>query len=179
MILHFNKTPELDATIWMNLRRKAIRPRIQHYLFKAMHSVFMLGKFWENIPNHSHCIWCASCNKVESMDHILTGCPAKSVQLIWNLAQQTWPHSPSYWPQIDFGMILGCRSLVMIPWCTVWYLFLFLHDSYYDSLWPYLSDDSPSLYSDSWLLTSADSIWLIPSISITSCGCTLFLYKLP
>ncbi|KAH9022517.1 ribonuclease H-like protein, partial [Lactarius deliciosus] len=110
-ILRFNKIPETSGSIWKNIRKRSIRPKIQQYIFKAMHGTFMLGEFWGNIPEHEHRKWCATCHKVETMDHILTKCTAEPVRLIWEMARETWPHPQDNWPQINFGTILGCGSL--------------------------------------------------------------------
>lgn len=45
------------------------------------------------------------------MDHILTSCTADLVNIIWALAQDTWPHVQELWPNISIGLILGCGSL--------------------------------------------------------------------
>jgi hypothetical protein len=48
---------------------------------------------------------------IERMDHILMSCIAEPVTIIWNLAQETWPHTPELWPNINLGMILASRIL--------------------------------------------------------------------
>lgn len=41
------------------------------------------------------------------MDHILIEYSAKPVNLIWELAQRTWPHMPKLWPSINIRLILA------------------------------------------------------------------------
>ncbi|KAH9054174.1 hypothetical protein EDB87DRAFT_1780248 [Lactarius vividus] len=112
-ILRFNGTPELDGTIWKNMRKRALKPRIQQFLFKVTHGMFMIGDFWENIPDLDHRKWCSACHETETMEHILTACSAEPVGLIWDLARRTWPHPNNTWPQIDFGTVIGCGSLTI------------------------------------------------------------------
>ena len=106
---------ETDATIWHNLRRQAIRPIIQQFLYKTMHGTYMIGKYWRPIPGSEEREICTTCNTTESMNHILTQCREENTQLIWRLAQNLWPHRNTPWPEIDLGIILGCGCINVQP----------------------------------------------------------------
>jgi len=49
------------------------------------------------------------------MDHILIQCREKSTQLIWQLAQNLWPHRNIPWPEINLGIVLGCGCINLKP----------------------------------------------------------------
>jgi hypothetical protein len=78
-----------------------------------MHSAYMIGSFWTNIPGYKTRGQCSRCLTTESMEHILIGCTAEPVNTIWPLARAKWPHSPELWPDINLGTILGCGSLTI------------------------------------------------------------------
>lgn len=111
VISNFNSYQERDTTIWKGMRRNVIHPRIQQFLYKSMHGVYKIGKFWTNIPGYKSRGQCIRCQTTEDMEHILTTCTTGPVNTIWNLARETWPHAPELWPQISIGIIPGCGSL--------------------------------------------------------------------
>ena len=107
----FTRSRETDTTIWKGLRKNAIQPRVQQFLYKSMHGVYKIGNFWTNIPGYEDRGQCPRCHTTEDMEHILTTCTIGPVNEIWTLARNTWPHDPELWPQINIGIILGCGSL--------------------------------------------------------------------
>ena len=110
----FNKTNETSQTIWKNIQKQTIRPKIQQFIFKTIHGTFMIGKFWENIPDHEYRQWCSTCHTTESMEHILFECTAPPARTIWDLAKTFWPHAREQWPEPSLGTVLGC-GLLAIP----------------------------------------------------------------
>ncbi|KAH9007641.1 hypothetical protein EDB85DRAFT_1838339, partial [Lactarius pseudohatsudake] len=99
--------------LWKNIRQKTIRPIVQQFLYKAIHGAFMIGDFWENIPNYEDRQWCPTCHTKEDMKHIMVDCEATPVRTIWNLASRYWPHEAHLWPTPDLGTILGCGSIAI------------------------------------------------------------------
>ena len=79
-----------------------------------IHSMYMIGRYWRNINNNKHREEYTTCNTTESMDHILTKCREKTMQLTWALTQNLWPHDNTPWLDINLGTILGygCISLL-------------------------------------------------------------------
>ena len=117
---------ETNTAIWLNMRKSTIRPIIQQFLYKMMHRTHLIRKYWRNINRYKEQEWCATCNKTESMNHIITHCRENTTHLIWNLAKNFWPHRNIPWPDINIGMILrcgcinigtilGCRCINMYP----------------------------------------------------------------
>ena len=102
---------ETDATIWMNMKKAPLRPKIRQFLFKATHEVFKIGEFWSHIPAVSERHLCTTCRTTESMSHILIHCRSKPTRLIWRLAKEVWPHDNIPWLETDLGTILGCGCL--------------------------------------------------------------------
>jgi predicted transcriptional regulator len=99
---------ETDGVIWNNTRKKTVRPLIQQFLYKTIHSTHMVGKYWRNINGYEERETCTACNEMESMSHILMQCKEKSTQLIWHLTKNIWPHRNILWPNITLGTILDC-----------------------------------------------------------------------
>lgn len=102
---------ETEATIWRNLRSKAIRPVIQQFLFKTTHNTYMVGEYWRKIRGCEDRGTCTTCDTTESMNHILTECNAPPTCLIWRHAQNLWPYSNIRWPEISIGTIIRCGSI--------------------------------------------------------------------
>ena len=103
-----------DTQLWLKCRHPDIRRPVQNFLYKAMHSAFRIGPFWENIPQHADRARCASCNtSPESMEHILIDCDNVAISTVWSLAKQTWPSTFGLWPEPQLGLILGCGSIAL------------------------------------------------------------------
>ena len=107
----FTLAHETNSTIWRSLRKKTIRPRVQQFIYKALHGAYKIGSFWSNIPGYEDRGQCPRCHITENMDHILTSCTAEPVNTIWSLTRETWPHEPELWPDANIGLILGCGNL--------------------------------------------------------------------
>lgn len=102
---------ETDAAIWESLRRQPVRPKIQDFLYKAIHGTHKVGRYWLNIENCNERCQCTTCNDDESLDHILTECPSTTRTTIWAAARDLWPYDDALWPRISLGIILGCNLL--------------------------------------------------------------------
>ena len=109
-VADYCNTQETDESIWLSLRKKVFRTRVKQFLYKTMHNVYMVGAAWRDVPERR---FCAICRTEDNMDHILTLCNALSRRTVWNLAQQTWPHAPELWPNINLGTILGIGCLTL------------------------------------------------------------------
>ena len=106
---------ETNTTIWKNTRKKTIRPIVQQFLYKTLHGTHLVGKYWSNINGYKEQETCRTCNKTESISHILMQCKEKHTQTIWRLAKSLWPHRNIPWPDITLGTILGCGSITLHP----------------------------------------------------------------
>jgi hypothetical protein len=78
-----------------------------------MHGGMKIGAYWSHIRNYEWQQFCRTCYSTESMEHILINCGEGTTSQIWNLAKETWPHSPLLWPEINLGTVLGCGTLII------------------------------------------------------------------
>jgi hypothetical protein len=78
-----------------------IRIKIRQFLWKAMH-----GTNRKILDAHK---WIRG-TAVETMEHILIHCQESAVRIIWDQAQEIWPHAEIPWPEISLGIILGCGA---------------------------------------------------------------------
>ena len=106
---------ETNETIWISLRKPVLRMQVQQFLYKTLHQAHMVGPVWGQIPEYVQQQFCTTCHKVDSMEHILTQCPANTNQGVWNLTKQTWPHPQELWPRISLSLILEI-TCINIPW---------------------------------------------------------------
>jgi len=104
-----------NETIWSRMRQHSLRTRIKQFLYKAMHGTQKVGKFWQRIPNVQQREFCKTCRTTETMEHILVHCQAAPRRIIWNLAEELWPHTRHPWPEISLGIILGCGTITLPP----------------------------------------------------------------
>ena len=112
VIEEFNRTREMDTTIWKSLRKLVFRPCVQQFLYKTMHKAYKIGNKWNNVPGYRERAICSECERMESMQHILLKCNRTACQLIWEKMKEIWPHRQQIWPNILIGTILGvgCNS---------------------------------------------------------------------
>ena len=61
---------------------------------------------------------CQLCNKIESMEHILTECGILARVKIWQFLTQRWPYEHIPLPEFSFSIILGCRLLALPEYQT-------------------------------------------------------------
>jgi hypothetical protein len=102
---------ETDETLWGNLQKPVFRIKIRQFLYKAMHSTQKIGEYWAHIPGYEHRQDCLTCQVPESMNHIISECRERTVEIVWKLAKDHWPHTDLPWPNTDIGTVLGCGSL--------------------------------------------------------------------
>ena len=69
----FEVTPT-EKAIWGSLRHKDISKKIRDFLWKHMHGIYRLGKFWTHIPGYGERAECPICGKYDMLDHIVTKC---------------------------------------------------------------------------------------------------------
>ncbi len=106
-------TKETDTTIWKSTRKRAIRKRVQQFLFKTIHNAYMIGYKWSNIPGFEARASCPMCKETESMRHILIDCYSIAHHLVWAKAKELWPHGQQAWPDITIGTIMGIGSITL------------------------------------------------------------------
>lgn len=104
---------ETSATIWKGTRNKVIRTTTRQFFYRIIHQTPKVGTFRKHVLNWEHRQMCRLCNKIESMEHILTECDAPARVKIWQFLTQRWPHEHIPLPEFSFGIILGCRSLAL------------------------------------------------------------------
>jgi len=108
-----NGTKEADKTIWINARNPALRARVQQFVYKTIHNMYMTGDKWSDVPNFEDRARCSICNRVETMQHIITDCNSEVRKVIWKEAQKMWPYGRRTWPNIMISTILGIGSIAL------------------------------------------------------------------
>jgi ribonuclease HI/exonuclease III len=105
-----NQAPNHD-TIWKDLKQsKNIYRTQREFLFKAIKNIHQIGSYWSHIPNYEQRATCQTCDKTESMEHILTECQAPGQEEIWKETGRIWELKGETWIKPAFGVILGCAS---------------------------------------------------------------------
>ena len=102
-------------TVTGSIRSQPIKPKIQDFLFKSIHSTHKIGRYWLNIENLSKRGHCTICNQDETLKHILTDCLANTRARIWDAARDIWPYDENLWLPITLGIILGSSLLEIKP----------------------------------------------------------------
>ncbi|EIN10798.1 hypothetical protein PUNSTDRAFT_30468, partial [Punctularia strigosozonata HHB-11173 SS5] len=89
---HFDRSPS-TGRIWKSIQNKDLARETRYFLWMAMHDAYMLGDKWlrpscpAELRERSVC---AHCDKIETMDHILTECQASGQEEIWDLTKNLW-----------------------------------------------------------------------------------------
>ena len=102
---------ETDESLWTGIYNPSINTRIRQFIYKSMHGTQKIGGFWRHIQGYEEREMCQTCQVTETMEHILIDCQEPTARIIWNLAKEFWPHTTIPWPNINFGLILGCGSV--------------------------------------------------------------------
>lgn len=97
-----------NNTIWNAIRNYDIDRKVRAFLFQALHDSHRVGKYWQKIPQYEHRAQCNSCNKIESMTHILTECQNTGQQQIWTLASQVLQNRGITIGEKTIGNVLSC-----------------------------------------------------------------------
>ncbi|KAK7000950.1 hypothetical protein R3P38DRAFT_3327566 [Favolaschia claudopus] len=103
----FNFYPS-DTMIWRSLRSTDINRLTRNFLWKCMHETFHVGTFWDNVPNLRHLAYCQACAVPDTMEHIALECNAPGQKIIWSLCEKIWNLRYPLWPELHWGLILGC-----------------------------------------------------------------------
>lgn len=68
------------------MRDKALTKEVRNFLWKALHSAYKVGTYWEHIKNYEHRARCMECSTMETLEHILTECMYLGQEHAWALA---------------------------------------------------------------------------------------------
>ena len=89
--------PEAEK-IWKQLRNEAIKRLISDFLWKMIHNVHKVGKYWKNLPGYEERSKCNKCDTLESIEHILFECKETGQQEVWELTKELWGKTGHDWP---------------------------------------------------------------------------------
>lgn len=77
--------------IWRNLKQTKHIYRTQwEFIFKTIKNIQRVGNYWKNIPGCEERATCHTCQKTESMDHILTECEIPGQMETWDVVKEIW-----------------------------------------------------------------------------------------
>ncbi|KZV82870.1 hypothetical protein EXIGLDRAFT_626427 [Exidia glandulosa HHB12029] len=93
---------------WHSLRSIDLSRPVREFLWRLMHNVPKIGKYWLKVPNKEYRSECQPCEVLETMDHILYECSALGQELVWTAAKDLWARTGRQWPEISLGAITGC-----------------------------------------------------------------------
>ena len=79
-----------DRQLWESIQNQDLPWMFRAFLWKAMHGVHKLGRFWENIPNFEHRVNCRDCGEEDSLKHIMLWCLELGHGSVWPLAKAVW-----------------------------------------------------------------------------------------
>jgi ribonuclease HI len=97
--------------MWKSMRHNDLRLPIRQFLYKMMHSIHKVGKYWTCIPGYEDRGVCRECGALETMEHILLTCENERRATVWKLAEETWAGNGHRWPDLREGTIIGCGML--------------------------------------------------------------------
>jgi ribonuclease HI/exonuclease III len=104
------QSPTHDS-IWKDLKQTQNIYRTQReFLFKLIKNILRVGSYWSHIPGYEERATCHTCNKTETMEHILTECQAPGQREIWEEAGRMWEMKQGQRNKPTFGEIIGCAS---------------------------------------------------------------------
>ncbi|KAJ7781921.1 hypothetical protein DFH07DRAFT_728803 [Mycena maculata] len=98
-----------DTDIWKALRTKDFLPRTAQFLWKGVHNMLRIGKYWTYIPECGEHTVCSECDDAtEDLEHILLKCTCPGWEIVWKAAETLWREKKEEWPTASLGTILGC-----------------------------------------------------------------------
>jgi ribonuclease HI len=97
-----------EADIWKSLTSKDFLPRTAEFLWKGIHNVHRIGKYWIHIPECKERTTCQECGVLEDLNHILLGCVSPGQDIVWRAVEALWQEKEGCWPRLTLGAILGC-----------------------------------------------------------------------
>ncbi|KAJ7776419.1 hypothetical protein B0H16DRAFT_1302521 [Mycena metata] len=106
-----------DATIWNSLRSTTLQRLTREFLWKCVHNTFRVGDFWGHIDTKELYGPCHFCDAPETLEHIALGCEAHGQKVIWNLTRELWLKKYNDWPNLSWGLILGCNLVRFTAIC--------------------------------------------------------------
>ena len=98
-----------DEMIWKSIRSTIFQRLTREFYWKCIHNVFRVGDFWTHIQNSEVLGRCHVCDVPETLEHIALECNAPERKLIWNLTSELWSRKYSNWPDLNWGLLLGCN----------------------------------------------------------------------
>ncbi|KAG2336829.1 hypothetical protein BDR05DRAFT_896211, partial [Suillus weaverae] len=99
-----------EQLIWKSIRDNDILRNVQGFLWKMLHSVYKIGKYWEKIPNFEQQGKCGLCGDTETMEHILLECTKSTAkETVWASVKTLWLKREKSWLEIMVGSIMGCN----------------------------------------------------------------------
>ncbi|KAJ7181913.1 hypothetical protein C8R46DRAFT_885333, partial [Mycena filopes] len=72
------------------------------------HNIFHIGSFWDHVPDLERLGNCVVCGVPETLEHVMLECDAPGQKQIWRLAMTLWRLRYTSWPQLNWGLLLGC-----------------------------------------------------------------------
>jgi hypothetical protein len=98
-----------DKAIWTSIRSQTIPRVTRNFLWKCIHNTFRLGDFWYHIEELRQLADCPHFNTNENLEHIMLDCDAPGQRQIWALCAKLWGYKWGRWPQLNWGLLLGCN----------------------------------------------------------------------
>jgi len=97
--------------VWRSTRSKLIPTNIQTFLWKGLNMAHKCGPYWENIQSLKSRSLCESCDKIESLDHIIFSCPKNGGHRVWELVRSLLETRDMTWNE-DWGWqhVLACAT---------------------------------------------------------------------
>ena len=103
-----------EESLWRAIRHKDISRMARYFLWMSFHDAYMVGSNWLRpgfAPEYQERSECKSCNKTETMEHILTECEAPGQAEIWTMVETMWSKRSSSWPKPTLGVVLASAAL--------------------------------------------------------------------
>ncbi|EPT03194.1 hypothetical protein FOMPIDRAFT_1116792, partial [Fomitopsis schrenkii] len=97
--------------VWRSLRHNDLCRPVASFLWKVMHRAVRCGGFWLNIPGLEGRATCSICGQLDTVDHILTSCPAAECRVVWYCVAYLWQRKGLPWssPTVEDILGAGCR----------------------------------------------------------------------
>jgi hypothetical protein len=80
----------------------------REFFWKCIHNTFRVGDFWSHIDTLEIQGRCHVCDVPETLEHIALECSTPERKLIWDLSEQLWSKKYNDWPNLNWGLVLGC-----------------------------------------------------------------------
>ncbi|OSD06063.1 RnaseH-domain-containing protein [Trametes coccinea BRFM310] len=101
-----------QGEVWRALRRDPVVKKTRDFLWKTLHGVYRVGRYWNNIQGHEARARCALCGDEDSMEHILQECSSMEVGLVWKLVSTALARAGVAVPaKPSFGLYMAAPAL--------------------------------------------------------------------